>query len=56
MKAEASLAFLAYNMKRVMNILGIKEIIRKLIGKTSPVNPIFSIHIALLDNIRISAA
>lgn len=55
-KAEASLAFLAYNMKRVINILGVKEIIRKLTGKTSPVNPIFSIHIALSGNIRISAA
>ncbi|HZK57710.1 MAG TPA: IS1182 family transposase [Clostridia bacterium] len=40
-KAEVSLAFLAYNMKRVTNILGIKEIMRRLTGKTSPVNQYF---------------
>lgn len=37
-KTEVSLAFLAYNIKRVINILGIKEIIRRLTGRTSPVN------------------
>ena len=29
-RAEASLTFLAYNMKRVINILGVKEILRRL--------------------------
>jgi len=31
-KTEAYLAFLAYNMKRVINILGIKELLRRLKG------------------------
>lgn len=31
-KTEASLAFLAYNMKRIINILGVKEIIKRLKG------------------------
>ena len=37
-KTEVSLAFLAYNVKRVINIVGIKEILRRLTGKISPVN------------------
>jgi sugar diacid utilization regulator len=45
-KTEASLAFLAYNMKRVINILGAEEIIRRLTGKKSPINlPIFNFAI-----------
>ncbi|MBU5676154.1 transposase [Alkaliphilus sp. MSJ-5] len=32
-KAQISFAFLAYNMKRAINILGVKEIIRRLTGK-----------------------
>lgn len=36
-KVEASLAFLAYNMKRVMNILGVKEILRRIAGGLCPV-------------------
>ncbi|SNT28145.1 Transposase DDE domain-containing protein, partial [Anaerovirgula multivorans] len=31
-KSEISFAFLAYNMKRALNILGIKEIMRRLTG------------------------
>ncbi len=38
-KTEISLAFLAYNMKRAINILGVKEIIRRLTGKSIPINP-----------------
>lgn len=34
-KTEASLVFLAYNIKRVINILGVKEIIRRLEAKSS---------------------
>lgn len=37
-KTEVSLAFLAYNMKRVMNILGIKEMIKRLEGLFHPSN------------------
>ncbi|MBZ4647186.1 MAG: hypothetical protein JG777_2675 [Clostridia bacterium] len=37
-KEEASLAFLAYNMKRVINILGIKEVIKRLEGLLHPSN------------------
>jgi len=37
-RTETFLAFLAYNIKRVINILGIKEIIRRLTGKKSPIN------------------
>ncbi|WIV12910.1 IS1182 family transposase [Proteiniborus sp. MB09-C3] len=51
-KAEASLAFLAYDMKRVINILGIREIIRRLTGKKAPVNPLFSKHAILFGNIK----
>ncbi len=35
--AEISLSFLAYNLKRVMNILGIKELVRRLQEKRQPV-------------------
>jgi hypothetical protein len=35
--AEISLSFLAYNLKRVMNILGIKELVRRLQAKQQPV-------------------
>jgi transposase len=34
---EISLSFLAYNLKRVMNILGIKELVRRLKEKRQPV-------------------
>lgn len=37
-KTEITMAFLAYNMKRVINIIGIKEMIRRLTGKNIPVN------------------
>lgn len=37
-KTEASLTFLVYNMKRVINILGIREITSRLIGRKSPNN------------------
>jgi hypothetical protein len=35
--AEVSLYFLAYNLKRVMNILGIQELVRRLQEKRQPV-------------------
>jgi transposase len=35
--AEISLSFLAYNLKRVMNILGIKELVKRLQEKRQPV-------------------
>lgn len=44
-KTEVSLAFLAYNMKRAINILGIKEIIRRLTGKRLLVNLPLSIYV-----------
>ncbi|MGB7606362.1 MAG: IS1182 family transposase [Lutisporaceae bacterium] len=44
--AEASLAFLAYNMKRVMNIIGVKKIIERLKG----LNPLFNLSIDKLPN------
>lgn len=37
-KTEASLAFLAYNMTRAINILGVKEIIKILKGTSYPFN------------------
>lgn len=37
-KTEASLAFLAYNIKRVINILGIKEMIKRSVGGKLPSN------------------
>ncbi|MTI56647.1 transposase [Geosporobacter ferrireducens] len=37
-KTEASLTFLAYNIKRVINILGIREMTSRLIGKKPPNN------------------
>jgi len=37
-KTEVSLAFLSYNMKRIMNILGIKEILKRLKGLKSSFN------------------
>ncbi len=43
-KTEVSLAFLAYNMKRVINILGIKEIIKRLKGDLYSFN-LFRLHI-----------
>lgn len=43
-KAEASLAFLAYNMKRVINILGVKEILKRLRGLKPSFN-LFTLHI-----------
>jgi transposase len=36
-RAEISLSFLAYNMKRVMNILGNEELLKRLRGKRQPV-------------------
>jgi len=51
-KMEASLAFLAYNMKRVINILGVKKIIRRLTGKSNPASPQSHNHIVLIGNIR----
>ncbi len=35
--AEVSLTYLAYNLKRAMNIIGIKEMLMKLQGKNKPV-------------------
>ena len=35
--AEISLSFLAYNLKRVMNILGNEEVLRRLREKRNPV-------------------
>lgn len=43
-KTETSLAFLAYNMKRVMNIIGIKEMIERLKGLSYSFN-LYSLHI-----------
>jgi transposase len=43
-KVEASLAFLAYNMKRVIKILGIKEILKRLKGLKASFN-LFKLHI-----------
>jgi transposase len=43
-KAESSLAFLAYNMKRVINILGVKEILKRLKGLYHTFN-LFDLHI-----------
>lgn len=43
-KTEVSLAFLAYNMKRIINILGVKEILRRLKGLKTPFN-LFKLHI-----------
>ncbi|WP_093315653.1 transposase [Tindallia californiensis] len=40
-KAEISFAFLAYIMKRAINILGVQEIIRRLTGKKVFVNLLF---------------
>lgn len=42
-KTEVSLAFLAYNMKRVINILGIKEIIKRLKELSRSFN-LFNLH------------
>lgn len=44
-KTEASLAFLAYNMVRVINILGVKELLKRLKGLKSSFN-LFSLHIS----------
>ena len=35
--AEVSLTYLSYNFKRVMNILGIKEMLRRLEERRKPV-------------------
>lgn len=43
-KTETSLAFLAYNMKRVINILGVKEILKRLKGLNYSFN-LFTLHI-----------
>lgn len=43
-KTEASLAFLAYNMVRLINILGVKEILKRLEGIKSSFN-LFNLHI-----------
>lgn len=43
-KTEASLAFLAYNMKRAMNILGIREIVKRLEELLCSFN-LFDLHI-----------
>ncbi|MHB1392571.1 MAG: transposase [Clostridia bacterium] len=40
-KTEASLAFLAYNMKRVINIMGIKKMIERL----KALNPLFNLSV-----------
>ena len=50
-KAEISYGFLAYNIKRVINILGVKEIIRRLTGKTTPISLRFYEFAMLLENI-----
>jgi transposase len=42
---EASLAFFAYNMKRVINILGVNEILKRLKGLKSSSN-LFNLHIS----------
>jgi len=43
-KAEVSLAFLTYNMKRIINILGVKEILKRLKGLKTSFN-LFKLHI-----------
>lgn len=43
-KTEVSLAFLAYNTKRVINILGVKEILKRLRGLIHSSN-LFTLHI-----------
>lgn len=43
-KTEASLTFLAYDMKRVINILGVKEILKRLKEKIYSSN-LFNLHI-----------
>ncbi len=54
-KAETSLAFLAYNMKRVINILGVKEIIRKLTDKKLSVNLLLHKYPILFSNVCLIA-
>lgn len=43
-KAEVSLAFLTYNIKRIINILGVKEILKRLKGLKTSFN-LFKLHI-----------
>lgn len=50
-KAEASLVFLAYNMKRIINILGVKGILKRLKGLKTPFN-LFKLHINNYWNIK----
>ena len=50
-KTEASLAFLAYNMKRVINILGIKEILKRLEELSLSFN-LFSLHASIYWKIK----
>ncbi|MCC5909745.1 MAG: IS1182 family transposase [Clostridiaceae bacterium] len=50
-KAEISFAFLSYNMKRVINILGVKEIIKRLTGKKGFVSLQFHKYAIFLENI-----
>ncbi|SET79979.1 Transposase DDE domain-containing protein, partial [Natronincola peptidivorans] len=50
-KAEISFAFLAYNIKRAINILGVKEIIRRLTGKTASSSLQFYRFPMLIENI-----
>ncbi|NLV77022.1 MAG: hypothetical protein GX023_08610 [Tissierellia bacterium] len=56
MKAEASLAFLAYNMKRAINILGVKEIIRRLTAKRVSLTSSFPKYTMKFGNIILYVA
>lgn len=55
-KAEASLAFLAYNMKRAINILGVKEIIRRLTAKRVSLTSSFPKYTMKFGNIILYVA
>lgn len=50
-KTEISFAFLAYNMKRALNILGIKAIMRRLTDKKAFVSLRFCKYYRILKNI-----
>lgn len=45
-KTEASLAFLAYNIKRVINIFGLKKLLKRLKGLNYSFN-LFALHIGI---------
>lgn len=49
-KTEVSLTFLAYNMKRVINILGVKEIVKRLKGLNHFFQPLHFTYLHILGN------